>query len=189
MISVSSNGLTKYLDRQLHRLIVTVISTLIISMPPPSQTQILYTRPLTELGSFSYSLYLVHWPLFSWHRYLHPQKYDLDFVFGKEVEWKCKFLNSMNEKTSSVFSVGLALILVASLFGFLLEEAFKRFQKHLKSWLSLLASIGSIYFCIGILIVYLGHNIMWPFDVSIHFKIPRLFKTIKMNYREYKAYV
>jgi peptidoglycan/LPS O-acetylase OafA/YrhL len=54
-------------DLQLNRLFIMLLASLIVAFP--DQQWILRNRPLVELGNVSYSVYLIHWPLFQLYGY------------------------------------------------------------------------------------------------------------------------
>jgi peptidoglycan/LPS O-acetylase OafA/YrhL len=59
-------------------------------MPLDTQCSLLNWSPLVRLGDLSYSLYLFHWPIFVFHRYLNSHAYDLDFVWTGQASFQCK---------------------------------------------------------------------------------------------------
>jgi peptidoglycan/LPS O-acetylase OafA/YrhL len=51
--------------KQSHRLLVILLTLIIISWP--RQQLILCNFPMVELGNVSYSVYMIHWPLFQFY--------------------------------------------------------------------------------------------------------------------------
>lgn len=131
---------------QLHRLSIVLITMLI--MTQKSSSYLLELKPMIVLGDCSYSVYLIHWPLFTLHRYYFPSQYDRDHDYatfvGKSIN---VFLNYYN------FVVGIQLIFTSIVLGYLMEEMFKFAIRWLRTWVSLLPVVFSMYFVIGILLV------------------------------------
>ncbi|KAI6173169.1 hypothetical protein M3Y98_01053400 [Aphelenchoides besseyi] len=108
-------------QKQLNRLLVIVCTTLLIARP--DSNPILSAAPMVWLGDISYSVYLIHWPLFEWYRY-----YDVEtFVY---------------DGTFSLCS-GITLIVISIVLGYAIEEIFKRVK--IPNWRKLLEVIGVGY--------------------------------------------
>ncbi|KAI6212696.1 hypothetical protein M3Y94_00058200 [Aphelenchoides besseyi] len=59
---------------QLQRLFVVVLTGVVVGSH--CETSVLSNlRPIITLGDISYSVYLIHWPLFTWHKYAHSEIY------------------------------------------------------------------------------------------------------------------
>ncbi|KAI6217105.1 hypothetical protein M3Y99_01784700 [Aphelenchoides fujianensis] len=113
---------------QLCRLLVVLLSAVIVGRHN-EQSIFSRCRPLVLLGDASYSIYLVHWPLFVWHRYANSDVY----VDGGEPD----------------FQTGFTLVFASCLLGFLLEEAFKRMLRFVDGWAMLLVAIFFLYYLNG----------------------------------------
>ncbi|KAI6217188.1 Acyl-transf-3 domain-containing protein [Aphelenchoides besseyi] len=125
------------LEHQIQRLLVTVFTTLIITIHYHKST-ILLQNLLVTFGDISYSVYLVHWPIFVLHRHLFPHQY-----VGGNPNWL----------------LGVALILMSIVIGFGVEELFKRFVLiHVRSWLSLICILFLLYLTTIGLVVYTNHQ-------------------------------
>lgn len=60
---------------QLNRFVVILLTALLVGRY--SETSAFLTnRFVVTIGDASYSIYLVHWPLFTWHRYANMAMYS-----------------------------------------------------------------------------------------------------------------
>lgn len=50
---------------------LVLLSATIICLVCPVSTKILTNRPIVWLGDISYSVYLIHWFVYSWHHYVY----------------------------------------------------------------------------------------------------------------------
>lgn len=57
---------------QINRLVVILLTVLIVGR---HNSGLLNNRATVIIGDASYSIYLVHWPLFTWHRYANMAMY------------------------------------------------------------------------------------------------------------------
>jgi peptidoglycan/LPS O-acetylase OafA/YrhL len=73
-------------NKQLVHTLLVIISSLIVGWP--SENVLLRANFLKKLGDCSYAIYLVHWPLITWHRYTYMDIYqdesEADFL-GKRI--------------------------------------------------------------------------------------------------------
>jgi peptidoglycan/LPS O-acetylase OafA/YrhL len=123
---------------QLHRLSVVLVTMLIMAQNTPSY--FLTLKPLVALGDCSYSVYLVHWPLFNIHRYWYPEWYSQNLDYPTLVG-------------------GMLLISASITLGYLMEEMFKFICRHIKTWTSLLLVIITMYLCLGLLLTLVHSQI------------------------------
>jgi peptidoglycan/LPS O-acetylase OafA/YrhL len=63
------------INPQMQRLPVILLTAIMISMHS-NETWALSSDVMVNFGNASYSIYLVHWPIFTLHRYLDPDKYE-----------------------------------------------------------------------------------------------------------------
>ncbi|KAI6177722.1 Acyl-transf-3 domain-containing protein [Aphelenchoides bicaudatus] len=120
-------------DYQLQRFLVVFLTALIISTH--QNDSFLSNKLLVKLGDVSYSVYLVHWPIFTMHRYLDPSSYE-------------------NEKEAGLI-VGSCLIGVSVLLGYLIENRFKQLLISVKNWSHLFKLLFILYLTAGICLALL----------------------------------
>ncbi|KAI6210290.1 Acyltransferase [Aphelenchoides besseyi] len=118
-----------------NRISITLLSMMVISFGNGGWLE---WRTLVELGNVSYSIYLVHWPLFTAHRYLQPQQYA---HFG-EID----------------FGIGILLMVISITIGFAVENLAKPILARITNWKSLLIVVGAIYFFICTNLAYVQQN-------------------------------
>lgn len=75
LVLLLSFDLIDVMGPQLQRVLVIVVTGLVISIRQDDWV-LLNSDTLVNLGDASYSIYLVHWPIFVMHRYLDPDTYD-----------------------------------------------------------------------------------------------------------------
>ncbi|KAI6185890.1 Acyl-transf-3 domain-containing protein [Aphelenchoides besseyi] len=119
--------------KHVNRLILLTVTTLIISRPRGNW--LLGQWWLVWLGDASYSIYLVHYPLFEWHRYEFIRMYQF------------------NEQTN--FIAGAVLIAVSIVLGYAIERSYHSLSRWINSWTRLLLVITAGYLCIGATLFYL----------------------------------
>ncbi|KAI6195862.1 Acyl-transf-3 domain-containing protein [Aphelenchoides besseyi] len=130
-------------NRQLNRFLVILLTTLNIAISTDSL--ILTNVFLVAVGDISYSVYLVHWPIFEYFRYA--------FV---EVDFYSRYASP---------AAGLFLIFVSLALGQLIEELFKHVGKLMTSWKILLFTSWIFYLAIyGMLHVLKSSEL----DFTIH---------------------
>ncbi|KAI6198880.1 hypothetical protein M3Y96_00567300 [Aphelenchoides besseyi] len=101
---------------QLQRLLVVLLTGLIVGSH--CEASVLFNlRPVITLGDISYSVYLIHWPLFTWHRYAHSEIYT--------------------DGGESSLITGLQLIGISIGVGYVVENAFKWLMKFIHGWSAL----------------------------------------------------
>lgn len=124
-------------NEQLSRFIATTLTGLLLSQN--NSCFILTLKPIIVLGDVSYSIYLVHWPIFSLHRYCYPEGYGI-------------------QKPQAPFADGLCLLLLSIGIGYILEKSFTILLKMIKTWRTLLEVIVGQYFCLILIILLLFQN-------------------------------
>ncbi|KAI6231213.1 Acyltransferase [Aphelenchoides besseyi] len=117
------------------RISITLLSMMVISFGDGGWLE---CRTLVELGNVSYSIYLVHWPFFTAHRYLRPQQYA---HFG-EID----------------IGIGIVLMAISMAIGFVVERLAKPILARITTWKSLLIVVGAIYFFICTNLAYVQQN-------------------------------
>ncbi|KAI6181710.1 hypothetical protein M3Y98_00858300 [Aphelenchoides besseyi] len=130
------------------RVFTVMLTVWLLVLSSTQSSSFLTCVTLQKLGDFSYSLYLVHWPIYIMHRYLNPQDYDLDFVAGRDISW----------------TIGCPLIVVSLVVGFVTEELTKRFLTRIRNWTALISTCFGLYFSLAVLIIYIGQHKMFAFD-------------------------
>jgi peptidoglycan/LPS O-acetylase OafA/YrhL len=109
---------------------------------------------LVVLGDISYSVYLVHWPLFTWYRYANM---DEDFIpFSGLLFISLGGFGVYIKK--HIFLAGLFLFICSVFIGYLIEHLFKQLVKHLKTWPLLLTVILFGYCASAFLTLRLEEN-------------------------------
>ncbi|KAI6234883.1 O-acetyltransferase OatA [Aphelenchoides fujianensis] len=121
------------------RLVVVFLTALLISNPS-GKSPILSLRSLVSLGNDSYSVYLVHWPLFMAFRYWQSAGRSVD----AEISWR-----------NGLLLIGLSIFL-----GFLVEKFFERILLLISSWSSLLVVLFVSYAAVGSLMLHMERNAM-----------------------------
>ncbi|KAI6223230.1 hypothetical protein M3Y95_00867500 [Aphelenchoides besseyi] len=125
------------MNLQLQRLLVVVFTGIVVG----SCSEITFVskvRSLVVFGDISYSVYLIHWPLFTWYRYSNSEVY----TNGGEPSLKTGFL----------------LITVSIVLGYGIENAFKRFMKLIDGWKMLFFLICFLLYLNGIAIYSLRNS-------------------------------
>ncbi|KAI6170640.1 Acyl-transf-3 domain-containing protein [Aphelenchoides bicaudatus] len=95
----------------------------------------LTTKNLKRIGDISYSVYLIHWPIFTMHRYLNPNSYE----GGKEA---------------GLF--GAYLIAISILLGYLIEKGSLRILVSIKNWRHLHKLLFVLYLAATVLLALLN---------------------------------
>ncbi|KAI6198801.1 Acyltransferase [Aphelenchoides besseyi] len=137
-------------SHQLQRIFVLLATTLLVAIPNGGAT-ILKHPALVSLGDASYSIYLVHWPVFTAFRYIQPGLNKQNSNVSIKSESKCKH-------QSTCYSVGFLLIGLSILIGYAVEELFKRLLVGIRSWYSLLICLFFAYSVVGSVIFYMERN-------------------------------
>lgn len=116
---------------QLQRLGVVVLTALIMSERKPCI--LLTSKVLNALGDCSYSVYLIHWPVFVLHRYHYPELY-------------------IHSHTYPTYIVGFQLICVSFVLGYIVEEMFRTLMKYIRTWTTLSVTVGIFAALVGVLL-------------------------------------
>lgn len=80
-------------DKEQNRAIVSLMTCLIIAIPNEEHSLILNNPFIMEFGNISYSIYLIHWPLFVMHRMYRITSYNLNeepVLWGILLDYKRK---------------------------------------------------------------------------------------------------
>lgn len=115
-----------------------LLSSTVLILIGPDYNHFLCNKILTEIGDVSYSVYIVHWMLFEWHRYwalnlyLYNQKLGIPLV--------------------------IVLILTSIMFGYLIEKGYLYLRKYITNWKTLISIISVLYLMIFISMLYLKSN-------------------------------
>ncbi|KAI6199261.1 O-acetyltransferase OatA [Aphelenchoides besseyi] len=112
----------------INRLLITVITFAIVVKPTGSL--LLQLEPLVKLGDISYSVYLIHWPVFTFHRY-----------------WFAEFYSHRGQHAS--FVVGAQLVFTSIVLGYVVEIGYKNVALRLTNWLRLISTIFTCYLVIA----------------------------------------
>ncbi|KAI6231925.1 hypothetical protein M3Y95_00432900 [Aphelenchoides besseyi] len=143
---IASNALTVLLiifmihqlipERQLNRLALICVATCVIAKPDGN---LILTQPsLVWIGDQSYSIYMVHWPLFEWHRY-----YDIPmYAHGRHA----------------TITVAALLIVASVVLGYLVEKAYAHVSFYINGFRSLAIAVIGLYAMIFISMHYLETN-------------------------------
>ena len=100
------------------RVFTTLVSLLLLARRTSSP--VLGWTALVQVGNVSYSIYLVHWPIFTLHRYVYASFY-------------------VRPDSHAPFGVGLQLICSTLVLALVLEEANKRLAARITNWRRLFA--------------------------------------------------
>ncbi|KAI6193221.1 hypothetical protein M3Y96_00995600 [Aphelenchoides besseyi] len=130
-------------NRQVNRFLIVLLTMLNIAISTDSL--VLTNSLLVAVGDISYSIYLVHWPIFEYFRYA--------FV---EVDFYSRYASP---------AAGLFLIFVSLALGQLIEELFKHIGKLMTTWKVLLFTISIFYLAIGGMLQVLKSS---ELDFTIH---------------------
>ncbi|KAI6198918.1 hypothetical protein M3Y96_00571500 [Aphelenchoides besseyi] len=138
--------------QQLTRLFVCLLTSIIVALPAVENSWLIFnSNLLVKLGDISYSVYLVHWPIFSAHRFFFADSYESN---QPQFPGKTNF-----PRNQLLFSVGINLILVAIAVGFCVEKTISYGTKYLKSWASLSSFVLCAYLSIGLCALYMYKNV------------------------------
>ncbi|KAI6209823.1 hypothetical protein M3Y96_00262100 [Aphelenchoides besseyi] len=143
---MASNALTALLiifminqlipERQLNRLALICVTACVIAKPDGNV--ILTQQSLVWIGDQSYSIYMVHWPLFEWHRY-----YDIPmYAHGRHA----------------TITVAALLIVASVVVGYLVEKAYAHVSFYINGFRSLAITVIGLYAMIFISMHYLKTN-------------------------------
>ncbi|KAI6206896.1 hypothetical protein M3Y94_00966800 [Aphelenchoides besseyi] len=131
---------------QLGRLHVVLITGIIVGSH--NETFILSNwRLFVILGDISYSVYLIHWPLFTWYRYANSEVY----VDGGEPD----------------FITGITLIAVSIGLSHVVENTFKSLTKFIDGWTMLSLFVFFGLYLNGILLYNLRNSAI-DLDVGLN---------------------
>ncbi|KAI6177821.1 O-acetyltransferase OatA [Aphelenchoides bicaudatus] len=125
------------IDYQVQRFFVVFLTALIISIR--QDDSILSNKLLVKLGDISYSVYLIHWPIFTMHRYLDSNLYESENEAG---------------------FIGFVLIAVSILSGYVIEEKSKQILASVKNWWHLIRLLFVLYLFSGICLMFLHKDAM-----------------------------
>jgi hypothetical protein len=114
-------SLAIHIDKNLNRLFAVLLTSIIIVY----QNETLTNKILVKLGNFSYSVYLIHWPLFALHRFKYIDEY---------------------QDESEVGLFGVTLITISLILGWMTEFLFNRIFKLVLTWKSLFLVLIFGYF-------------------------------------------
>ncbi|KAI6209818.1 hypothetical protein M3Y96_00261600 [Aphelenchoides besseyi] len=118
------------------RLVLLSLAVLVIARS--GESLILSNRLLVTLGDISYSVYMVHWPIFEFHRYVDVTTYS----YRRRVS----------------FPMAFVLITLSIFVGYLIEKAYNRISGYIRGWKSLISVILVLYLLIFASMDYLQKN-------------------------------
>ncbi|KAI6212925.1 hypothetical protein M3Y94_00087300 [Aphelenchoides besseyi] len=122
-----------FASEQTTRLIVVLLSTFLVANP--NGCAILSFEPLVWLGNISYSIYLIHYPVLTWHRYVDMELYK---------DWQ----------NASTY-VAMLLTFSSIAMSYLVEKSFAKLLQNVNSWKSLTLILLIGYMINGLLLIRL----------------------------------
>jgi peptidoglycan/LPS O-acetylase OafA/YrhL len=115
-----------------------LLSSTVILLTGPDFNYILCNKFLAKLGDVSYSVYIVHWPIFEWYRYWDLSSY-------------------LHEQKTSIL-VSIILIIVSITLGYFIEKGYRRIRGRINNWVRLIPIISMLYLMLFASMWYLKTN-------------------------------
>ncbi|KAI6190326.1 Odr-3 [Aphelenchoides bicaudatus] len=136
-------------------------STALIVGRDNESSALLTNKFLVVIGDASYSIYLIHWSFFTWHRYENMSMY----ANGQEAD----------------FMTGSTLIVISMVAGYLVEKMFKYILRYIDGWSFLVAFLFFGYYVNSMLIYQLHSNAINLNDVHPDHKMPEWEKKVRLD--------